>query len=352
MVLRTLFPATLLLALGSLSGCAQYRQSCTHCHGGAAPGLVALGQPVATTSAPAENASGWTCQVTLFDRPNVALLDHLQNFTLLQRPVAGSAMLATASPRPAPAAGPNMGMVAQRDVPSWLTPPQPDTDPGDAVTVQAGQKVELPPPSPPAGVVASSPAVSVPEIETGSPIRRAVRRALGRLYDAPANTITYPLHLPNAERIEKMPREVEGADAAEGAFKPVSFTVPGESVASTSPWPVSVHVYSLEESIQEGTEGACLIQVTNDGTEPVRGITLWAECAANLRPTSVLNAPTHVVDGQRVKVALAEMAPGGTRIIRVNARAVKSGDAKIAITLTAQSLEGSVLAEQALNVHK
>src|SRR5262245_4747065 len=121
--LRLLLPVTVLVSLGSVSGCKQC-QSC------GASGPVGLPQAVATTTAHHEGGgTGWTCQVTLFDRPNVHALDHLQNAVLAQRPMPASPAMAT-RPSQTPMATVskppvmNAMVAADRTVESWLTPPQ------------------------------------------------------------------------------------------------------------------------------------------------------------------------------------------------------------------------------------
>ncbi|MCS6975590.1 MAG: hypothetical protein NZM31_01100 [Gemmatales bacterium] len=112
-----------------------------------------------------------------------------------------------------------------------------------------------------------------------------------------------------------------------------------DQVQVTGSASLTLKVIEMADPIVAGTEADYVIQITNRDALPAYDLEVRVDCAAELQPLRVINAPQSRIEGRVVTLPSFDLAPFGTRLFRLRVRAERRGDAYLKVTLSGADLK-------------
>jgi uncharacterized repeat protein (TIGR01451 family) len=128
---------------------------------------------------------------------------------------------------------------------------------------------------------------------------------------------------PGAERRIKL--EIQPGDAAEIEMKPAVTFAAAKPVRTRVARPPLVVTQTVEQTVSRGSPVTFRIQLTNNGDQPINDIVLQVAPSPGLE----------FIPGHRTEPGLASLAPGETKTVTLDAKAVQAGQLTNVVTATA-----------------
>lgn len=109
---------------------------------------------------------------------------------------------------------------------------------------------------------------------------------------------------------------------------------------------LSLLVEDTEDPVEVGGTTAYLINVRNQGTSPVTSVRILAAAPAQEQVTDATGVSNHRIDGQKVTFEPITLAAGETAQYRVTVKALRAGDVRFKVQLTADQLIAGPVEQQ------
>jgi hypothetical protein len=118
---------------------------------------------------------------------------------------------------------------------------------------------------------------------------------------------------------------------------------PVERVSGSSA--VVLKVIELSDPVFAGSEVDYILQISNRDALPAYDLAVRIECQEELKPIRIVNAAQATVEGRTICMPAFDLAPFGTKLLRLKTQAVKAGDACLRVTLSGPDLKTEIVEE-------
>ena len=109
---------------------------------------------------------------------------------------------------------------------------------------------------------------------------------------------------------------------------------------------LSLVVEDSEDPVEIGGTTAYLITVRNQGSSPVTSVRIQATAPAQEQVADATGPAKHRIDGQKVIYDPVTLRAGETARYRVDVKALRAGDVRFKVQLTADQLIGGPVEQQ------
>jgi hypothetical protein len=113
-----------------------------------------------------------------------------------------------------------------------------------------------------------------------------------------------------------------------------------------------LRICDLSDPCPAGSDVHYVIQVTNPEPIPAYGLRVRVECAQGIRPLEVVNVPAATLGPREVQVPEFDLAPFGTRLLRLRLRAEQATDVWVRVTVSGEDLSAPLVQEETTRIYR